>query len=112
MYHDDPDPGIHGASEWLLRQWQASDELKVIDKGLATGKVDGKRQWYINHQGQTMMVVVNAGEFWMGEGNGRHRRRIGRTFALASKEVTVEQFLRFRQDHKLFMQDAPPRIVR
>ena len=46
LYRDDPDPGIHGAAEWLLRQWQAADELKEIDKGLATGKVEGKRQWY------------------------------------------------------------------
>ena len=23
LYRDDPDPGIHGAAEWLLRQWQA-----------------------------------------------------------------------------------------
>ena len=70
LYRDDPDPGIHGAAEWLLRQWQASDELKEIDKGLATGKVEGKRQWYVNRQGQTMMVVPKPGEFWMGEGNG------------------------------------------
>jgi formylglycine-generating enzyme required for sulfatase activity len=29
----------------------------------------------------------------------QHRKQIGRTFAIASKEVTVEQFLRFRKDH-------------
>ena len=61
LYRDDPDPGIHGAAEWLLRQWQTSDELKEIDKELATGKVEGKRQWYINRQGQTMMIVSRAG---------------------------------------------------
>ena len=44
-----------------------------------------------------MMVVPKPGEFWMGEGDERHRRRIDRSFAIASKEVTVEQFLRFRQ---------------
>ena len=70
LYEDDPDPGIHGAAEWLLRQWQASDEMKEIDKGLATGKVEGKRQWYLNRQGQTMMMVPKPEEFWMGEGKG------------------------------------------
>ena len=29
----------------------------------------------------------------------RHRRRIGRTFAIAAHEVTVEQFLAFQEDH-------------
>ena len=99
LYRDDPDPGIHGAVEWLLRQWQASDEMREIDKGLPTGKVEGERQWYRTGQGQTMMVVLKPGEFWMGKGQERHRVRIGRNFAIASKEVTVEQFLRFRKEH-------------
>jgi formylglycine-generating enzyme required for sulfatase activity len=99
LYRDDPDPGIHGAAEWLLRRWQAAKEIKKIDKKLATGKVEGKRQWYINRQGQTMVVIPKPGVFRMGEGKERHRRRIGRSFALASKEVTVEQFLKFRKSH-------------
>jgi formylglycine-generating enzyme required for sulfatase activity len=92
LYQNDPDSGIHGATEWLLRQWQASDELNAIDKGLATGKVEAMRQWYVNRQGQTMMVISKPGEFWMGYGVERHRRKIGRSFAIASKEVTREQF--------------------
>ncbi len=100
LYRDDPDPGIHGAAEWLLRQWGASADLAVIDKALATGKVEGQRQWYLTGQGQTMTVVLKPGEFWMGEGKERHRRRIDRSFAIASKDVTAEQFLRFRKGHE------------
>ncbi len=106
LYGDDPDPGIHGAAEWLLRQWQASGELKGIDEGLATGKVEGKRQWYLNRQGQTMMMVPKPGDFWMGEGQERHRQRIGRSFAIASTDVTVDQFLQFRKDRPYTMADA------
>jgi formylglycine-generating enzyme required for sulfatase activity len=107
LYREDVDRGIHGAAEWLLRQWGVGGELKNIDKELATGKVAGKRQWYVNGQGQTMMVIVNAGEFWMGEeGQQRHRPKIRRSFAVASKEVTVEQFLRFRKDHQYVKQIA------
>jgi hypothetical protein len=95
LYREDVDPGIHGAAEWLLRLWKTDEKLKKIDKELATGKVEGKRRWYINGQGETMVVIANAGEFWMGEGAGRYRQRIGRSFAVASKEVTVEQFLVF-----------------
>jgi formylglycine-generating enzyme required for sulfatase activity len=43
----------------------------------------------------------------MGDQDDRHRRRIDRSFALASKEVTVEQFLQFRKDHRLFKDYAP-----
>jgi eukaryotic-like serine/threonine-protein kinase len=107
LYRDDPDPGVHGAAEWLLRQWQASDELEAIDKELATGKVESKRQWYINHQRHTMMVISHAGEFWMGEGPVRHRKQVGRSFAIASKEVTVEQFLRFRAEIEYYKSFSP-----
>jgi formylglycine-generating enzyme required for sulfatase activity len=107
LYGDDPDPGIHGAAEWLVRQWQALGELKGIDKGLATGKVEGERLWYLNRQGQTMMMVLKPEEFWMGKGGERHRQQIGRSFAIASKIVTVDQFLRFRKDHVHFQDYAP-----
>jgi serine/threonine protein kinase/formylglycine-generating enzyme required for sulfatase activity len=115
LYRDDPDPGIHAAAEWLVRQWQAADQLKLIDKELATGKVEGERRWYVNRQGQTMMVVRGPVAFRMGAPlteSGQtderpHRRRIERSFAIASKEVTVEQYLRFRMDHKSNKAYAP-----
>jgi serine/threonine protein kinase/formylglycine-generating enzyme required for sulfatase activity len=110
LCRDDPDPGMHGAAEWLLRRWQAADQLKEIDKGLATGKAEGQRRWYINRQGQTMVVVAKPGEFWMGEGHERHRRQISRSFAIASKEVTVEQFLEFRKGHQYPKEAAPSSV--
>ena len=30
LYRDDPDPGIHGAAEWLLSRWQEAKELHLI----------------------------------------------------------------------------------
>jgi formylglycine-generating enzyme required for sulfatase activity len=111
VYRNDPDPGLHSAAEWLLRHWQADGKLKEIDKELTTGKVEGKRRWYINGQGQTMVVVPRPGEFWMGDDrvgiNPRHKRRINRTFAIASREVTVEQFLLFRKVDALVKDYAP-----
>ncbi len=99
-YREDVDPGMHGAVRWLLRRWQRDDEFKKIDMELATGKVEGRRRWYVDQQGQTMVVLTEAVEFWMGEGKERHRQRIGRSFALASTEVTVEQYHRFRKSHQ------------
>lgn len=107
LYEDDPDPGIHAAGEWLLGRWHAARKLQKITKRLASGKVQGKRGWYVNRQGQTMMIVPRPGEFWMGDGEERHLRRIGRSFAMASNEVTVEQFLRFRKDRDYPKLSAP-----
>jgi formylglycine-generating enzyme required for sulfatase activity len=105
VFQNDPDPGIHGAVDWLLRKWRQNDKLSAIESGLATGKIEGKRGWFVNNQGHTMVVVDGPVEFWMGspptesdrEGGASgkmelyHRERIGHSYALASKEVTVAQ---------------------
>jgi formylglycine-generating enzyme required for sulfatase activity len=68
-----------------------------------------------------MVVIHGPVEFLMGsppteagreggpEGNieTQHRVRIGRSYAIAAKEVTVGQFLRFRPDHKYAKHYAP-----
>jgi formylglycine-generating enzyme required for sulfatase activity len=85
-----------------VRQWQAEARLKEIDKQFATGRVEGQRQWYLNRQGQAMMLVPRPGEFWMGEGQQRKKQRLDYSYAIAAKEVTVAQFLQFRKDHKSY----------
>jgi formylglycine-generating enzyme required for sulfatase activity len=109
LYRDDPDPGIHEAVAWLMRRWQLQDQLKKIDQGLATGKVEGKRPWYVTGQGQTMMVIPKPrdGVFWMGEGKERHQQPLGHAFALSSEHVTVEQFQRCRAEYNPDKQIAP-----
>src|SRR5262249_41227478 len=107
MFRNDPDPGLHSASEWLLRKWLQSDKLKEVTKQSTTGKREGSRQWYINRQGQTMVVVDAPTEFSMGWGKGVHKERIERQYAIASKAVTVEQFLKFRKDHPYDKHTAP-----
>jgi formylglycine-generating enzyme required for sulfatase activity len=116
-YRNDPDPGIHGAVDWLLRHakegpeprkldWDQAGELKRIDDE-RKGKAAGGRRWYVNGQGQTMVLLPGPVEFRMGSPAGEegrlvieapHRRRIGRSFALASKPVTVEEFQRFLRE--------------
>jgi len=139
LYKDDPDPGLHGAAEWLLRQWQKDKRLKEMNEQWAKNqqqketRIDqikqelvkeqgkAKPQWYVNGQGQTMVVLPGPVEFLMGsppteadrqggpEGKveQQHKKRIGRSFAIAAREVTVEQFLRFRKDHQYEKQYAP-----
>ncbi len=110
----------------MLGRWGQRDRLKEIDRELARRDRDvasrGRqppevRRWYVNGQGQTMVIIPGPVEFWMGsprtevgpEGGAEppHYRRVGRTFALAAHEVTVGQFLRFRADHRYNKQYSP-----
>jgi formylglycine-generating enzyme required for sulfatase activity len=100
LYRDDADAGTHGAVGWLLRTWGEGEKLKEIDRGLATGRVEGGRQWYVNRQGQTLVVFPAPGEVVVGVGPGRYKARIDGSFAIAAREVTVGQFRKFRKDHE------------
>ncbi len=127
LYREAPDPGMHGAAEWLLRKWGQDQRLQEMDQELARNQNQAGRRWYINGQGQTMVVIPGPVEFLMGsppaeEGHrsdeSRHKRRIGRSFAIASKPVTVKDFQRFLQEdpelQKWFAADgeAPPLLQR
>jgi formylglycine-generating enzyme required for sulfatase activity len=67
------------------------------------------KDWFVNGEGQTFAVVRGPVEFTLGsplsepgriaDNEQPHAKRIGRSFAIATKEVTVEQFLRFRPKH-------------
>jgi formylglycine-generating enzyme required for sulfatase activity/tRNA A-37 threonylcarbamoyl transferase component Bud32 len=98
-YRTNPDPGTHSALDWLLRQrWGQADRLRAADAELA-GRPPGARRWYVNRHGDTLAVVPGPVEFTMGEpGGGMQRRQVGRSFALATREVTVEQFRAFVKD--------------
>ncbi|MFL5340508.1 MAG: SUMF1/EgtB/PvdO family nonheme iron enzyme, partial [Gemmataceae bacterium] len=125
IYLNDADPGLHAAAEWLLRRWDKTDWLKQAnddwakDKAQRAKRLEGiKRQlvnrgatapgvspqWYVNSQGQTMVVIPGPVEFVMGspttevsrrDDEGQHTKRIGRTFAIAATAVTWAQYLEF-----------------
>jgi serine/threonine protein kinase/formylglycine-generating enzyme required for sulfatase activity len=109
LYVADPDAGIHGAAGWLLRHWGKQKQVEAIDHSMASGgrKPPAGGRWFVNGQVQTMVVIPEPGTFWMGEGDERHRRTIKRTFALAAREVTVAEFLRFRKEHEYYKPCAP-----
>ena len=105
LYRNDPDSGIHGAAEWTLRRWQQNEKLKELDAQLMKVKDWGERRWFVNSQGQTFAIIDGPVEFRMGSPSTEterlaaneppRRMRIPRRFAIATKEVTVEQFQRF-----------------
>jgi formylglycine-generating enzyme required for sulfatase activity len=118
-YRDDPDAGLHGAIDWLLRSsprgaqrrsldWGQAQALASLDNEL-TGGARAGRNWYVTAEGQTMSIVDRPGEFRMGapaDEVGRvpasdspdeplHVVRIPRSFAVGAKEVTIAEFRRF-----------------
>ncbi|MCB9922588.1 MAG: SUMF1/EgtB/PvdO family nonheme iron enzyme [Planctomycetaceae bacterium] len=106
-YESDPDPGVHAASEWLLRRWGRTSEIETIKMRLATGVIEEERGWLISQTNQhTLAVVPGPSEFVMGSPEfeqGRqaderlHRKRIDRTFAIGTTEVSRQQFLLFQK---------------
>jgi serine/threonine protein kinase/formylglycine-generating enzyme required for sulfatase activity len=104
LYRNDPDAGIHSAADWTLRQWNQDEKLKGADAALSRLKDPGQRRWSVNSQGQTFAIIEGPVEFRMGSLPAEtsrdpwerpHRRFISRRFAIATKEVSVEQYQRF-----------------
>jgi formylglycine-generating enzyme required for sulfatase activity len=105
LNRDDPDPGIHSAVEWLLRRWGQGNDLASTDRELVSRQPLGDRRWYVNGERQTLAVLRDPPEFWMGslasepdriaQDEAMRRVRIPHSFAIAAKEVTVEEFQRF-----------------
>ncbi len=144
IYRTAEDPGLHAASEWLLRHWQQDQWLNQENEGWAKDKEQRERklegirhelqkanrvastprvhpsvksQWYVNGQGQTMVVIPGPVEFLMGlapgekEWDGRfgtqHRQRISRTFAIGAKPVTVGEYRIHNKNYTFLERYAP-----
>ncbi|MHB8969851.1 MAG: protein kinase domain-containing protein [Pirellulaceae bacterium] len=108
LFRNDPDPGVHAAVEWTLQYFQQDAEMAQIQRELASTSPVGERQWYVNTQGHTFVVIPGPTQFMMGSPASAaeraanepwHSQRIRRSFCLASCETTVEQFGRFLRDH-------------
>jgi formylglycine-generating enzyme required for sulfatase activity len=94
---------------WAKGKEERRKRLESISQLRCKGK-ENSPQWYVNGQGQTMVVIPGPVEFVMGsppaeadrdEDEGQQKVRIERTFALAAKPVTVEQYRRFDKGYQL-----------
>jgi eukaryotic-like serine/threonine-protein kinase len=107
LYRNDPDAGVHSSAELALRRWGELDRLK-LDPGQPPRPGEPiRRRWYVDKEGQTMVLIDGPVEFDMGSPPSEptrgdfepfHRRLIPRRFAIASKEVTIERFQRFAKE--------------
>jgi hypothetical protein len=116
-YRDEADAGLHGAAEWLLRRWGDGAAVDRLEAALRSKPPREGQQWHINGQGQTLVVVPAGAEVWMGSPGAEarryalteplHRVRLPRAYAIGAKEVTVEQFQRFRPNHRYTVKYSP-----
>ena len=100
--------GLAEGGPWLLL---ASGEPGPVRAGR-------KPTWFVNGQGMTFMVIPGPVEFTMGAPASeqqaprldvtQHRRRIGRTYALATKAVTVAQWKQFLKERPRMSPDYGP----
>lgn len=117
MYREHPDPGLHSAINWLLRQrWGKAKVIATIDAELASQEPAAGRDWYVNREGQSFAVIRGPVEFQMGSLptdpgfsplEVRHTKRLSRTIAMATCEVTTSQLLAYRPKHAWLKQYSP-----
>ncbi len=114
MFINDPDPGIHGSASWTLRKWGTKlPELPVSEPILvATSPSENQpqqpstspaitaettlrraqdnkvRRWYVNGQGQTMVVIPAPAD--------RRGSSVIHDFAISNHEVILAEYRRYR----------------
>ncbi|NNE01419.1 MAG: protein kinase [Pirellulaceae bacterium] len=102
----DPSAGIHSICLHLARKWDWNETADTIDSAKqATPSRHPSAGWFNNQHGDTMAVIAGPSEFSMGspgfEPYRDHqkeislRTKIPRSFAIATAEVTVQQYRQF-----------------
>ena len=115
LYREHPDPGLHGAAEWLLRQWgggqllaEMRQSLRETEQQLRARAAGDARRWYLTGQDHTV-VVIDGGAFVMGSLDSdpyrqsdekAHQKRIDRRFAIAAAAVTRGQYRVFQEESR------------
>ncbi len=105
LFLDDPDPGVHSAAELLIHRWGGDEPVTQNGQRPRLRPTDPDRpSWKVGPNGHTFAIVPGPLVFRMGSPpheDGRfleeqlHFRRIDHSIAVATKEVTIEQFRAF-----------------
>jgi serine/threonine protein kinase/formylglycine-generating enzyme required for sulfatase activity len=106
LYVTHPDAGVHSAAELLLRRWGRDDLVRACDEMLRNqpDRPPHDRSWELAPNGHTLAIVRGPVRFQMGsptsekgrfEHENRHLRQISHSFAVSTKEVTIEQYRAF-----------------
>jgi eukaryotic-like serine/threonine-protein kinase len=110
LYCDDPDPGVHSGAELLLQRWEGTDRIAKLETELRRRKTrkDGQR-WLLGPNQHTFAILPGPLEFRMGSlphepahygDPNSHFRKIERSIMVATKEVTLSQFQKYKPGHQ------------
>jgi formylglycine-generating enzyme required for sulfatase activity len=78
----------------VLRSWRRADLVAKIDAEVARKDPAKDRDWFVNRALLTFAVVRGAARFEMRSSDEAQPVRIGRSFALSTKEITQAQLAR------------------
>ena len=117
-YATNPAPGVHSAIDYFFRhdpkRSPSLSEIDKVDKALR-GQPAANRRWFLTREGHTMVIIKGPVSFYMGSPRTeklrdtdevQHHRTIPRSFAVSTKEITVEQFQKFLDQHPDVKQQA------
>jgi eukaryotic-like serine/threonine-protein kinase len=110
LFRDDPHPGVHSAAELVIRRWGSPEQYARSQESAPAGLTakDGLG-WQRGPAGHTFAILPGPLEFRMGAPPFEpayygspvlHFRKIERSIAVATKEVTLEQFQQFDANHR------------
>ena len=106
LYQTDRDAGVHSAAEWVIKQWSETESRAFPHLSPPS---DPESNWYVNSESQTMRIIKGPIAYIMGSpptesdrGNDEypHQRRVNRSYAIGTKEVTVAEY-------EVFLNDCP-----
>jgi formylglycine-generating enzyme required for sulfatase activity len=105
LYLEHPHPAVHSAAELVLSRWGRADLLEECDEILRRQpRRPTGRRWELGPNNHTLIIIRGPLEFQMGSPDSeeerydyenQHFRRINRSLAVATKEVTIKQFREF-----------------
>lgn len=96
LFEHDTHPGVHGAAEWLLKRWKRQSEVDEIVRRLRTTSPTPSQHWYINPDGQTLVVLRGRHKYWNLADKDNSFQEMNCQFALSTKEITLAEFQKFQ----------------
>lgn len=102
LYHHHPDPAVHAAAEWTIRQFNKSVDFSQAHASDAVHTGPVTTRWYCTHQGHTM-VKVDWPEQFSNNGplaarSSSARQLLTQSFYVADREITRAQFRAFAEE--------------
>jgi formylglycine-generating enzyme required for sulfatase activity len=126
LFANHPDTCVRSSAGWLLRRWGMEQSLATLDAANRSVNPVDDKHWYVTRNGDfTMSILPSPIAFTMGSpdaelraeyarenkrptNESRHPERIERTVAVATKQVTYDQFMTFAREMEVANKNLTP----